>query len=567
MVKNSFRLIPGDDTTTFEQCLPSIDTLGATFENNGGWIKQKKSISSDELLKNGIGIFKIPVKHHGNYQIKLDIKSTKEISDLKIFTNRRHLVVSKLTLGKKIAREVIFNVHVSQYRNTVGETRVQDDKAIYLTVMSGINYFPEITVQLESVNIPTIHILGDSIAADDEAYIPYNPQLTWSGWGQHLDQFFENIAINNQAHNGMTTECVRMDGDWQNVVSNLKPNDFVLFHLGHNDQKRSYLAPFDGYATNIRRFIKETRNYGGIPILMTSLSRIPLKDAYGDYFDALSIYAESIKQIGHELHVPVIDLHQKSFNYLLQLIKNNTTADYFLDAAHTNDYGADLVSNWIVECIEENTDLPLARYLKTTKPILSIKSSKTKRRLDNEMPITKPTSLKLIFRDTHFLEEQEKRYLLKVLELKLIDPTVSYLHPYDCMFLGMFIYSFSQVAKPFDRNKYLGKYDDISEHEWIAPYVQATIDAHLIDDVFIENDQLHIKKFVSGYQMISMIVRNLYPVKKRNTLSVKQCLNIAQKHGMLWENFEGDKPVSRLRCYLMMVRMNRMLEIDDYNFF
>lgn len=31
MVKNSFRLIPGDDTTTFEQCLPSIDTLGATY--------------------------------------------------------------------------------------------------------------------------------------------------------------------------------------------------------------------------------------------------------------------------------------------------------------------------------------------------------------------------------------------------------------------------------------------------------------------------------------------------------------------------------------------------------
>lgn len=51
--------------------------------------------------------------------------------------------------------------------------------------------------------------------------------------------------------------------------------------FGHNDQKRRYLKAFDQYAANLRRYVRQIREKGAYPMIVTSLSRIPGKMRMG----------------------------------------------------------------------------------------------------------------------------------------------------------------------------------------------------------------------------------------------------------------------------------------------
>ena len=77
-------------------------------------------------------------------------------------------------------------------------------------------------------------------------------------------QYFDGLAVCNQAHGGMTTNCFRDDGHWDIVCRNIRPGDIFMMEFGHNDQKRRNLRPFGQYAANLRWYIHEIRKTGGI---------------------------------------------------------------------------------------------------------------------------------------------------------------------------------------------------------------------------------------------------------------------------------------------------------------
>ncbi|KAF1941636.1 esterase [Clathrospora elynae] len=111
-------------------------------------------------------------------------------------------------------------------------------------------------------------LAGDSTTAHD------------GGWG---DAFLSTTVANgssghNYGHSGATTKSFRDGGDWGNVtrdIANYK-NDYAVYvtiQFGHNDQKPTSGVSLIDFRTNLGVFASEVQVAGGIPILVTPLTR------------------------------------------------------------------------------------------------------------------------------------------------------------------------------------------------------------------------------------------------------------------------------------------------------
>lgn len=76
--------------------------------------------------------------------------------------------------------------------------------------------------------LPTLWIVGDSTL---------NSNAPLRGWGQELGQFFDQAKINvvNRAIGGRSSRTFQVEGRWDKIMAELKPGDFVIVQMGHND--------------------------------------------------------------------------------------------------------------------------------------------------------------------------------------------------------------------------------------------------------------------------------------------------------------------------------------------
>lgn len=163
----------------------------------------------------------------------------------------------------------------------------------------------------------TIYTIGDSTMADkikpDE-----NPE---KGWGQVLPSFFDltKITIDNRAVNGRSSKSFINEKRWEAVYNSLKPGDYVFIQFGHNDAKVAdsirYTNPHTSYRHNLIRFVTETREKGGIPILFSSIARRNFNEQ-GVLVGTHGDYPLETRLVAQEYHVPFIDLEY--FSELLE---------------------------------------------------------------------------------------------------------------------------------------------------------------------------------------------------------------------------------------------------------
>ncbi len=547
MFKKQFHFIDGGTIQNCLQVLPTSDGNPQTFMNNGGWLTDERH----HYQKGNVLMISTSVPSNGNYELSITLKVNTTIDELTLFTNRREVIASSFSLKAGEAQIFTHWVHISPYSNEVGGLPVTD-RHVYLSLIGVGAARVNITATVMEVEVPTLHIIGDSITTDDEAYLPYHPQATWSGWGQHVGQFLANITVDDQAHNGMTTVCYRDDGYWQHVVADCRPGDFVLMQFGHNDQKRTYLQPFGTYAENLRRFVREAEAAGLIPILVSPLSRIPNQDANGTWFDTLAPFAEATRLVANEFATAFIDLHTISFAKLKAL---SQPSRYFMDAAHTNDYGADLVASWVLTSARFEK-LALSKFI---TPRLSTFAPREATAidilLDNEQPVVKAAPVTNVYADAQALSAADQAVVLMAIQRHLIDPCVGRLHPAASLSLGMALYAFAAVAKPFVRRPYCAAFVDVSAHEWLAPYVQAALDSGLWQMPDFAGDQCNLQTALTGRQLLTLVVRNTLDEAHRG-ITPQACEQYAKEREWQWANYRRDEPVTRLQAYTVMLKTN-----------
>ena len=134
----------------------------------------------------------------------------------------------------------------------------------------------------------TIFMIGDSTMANK----PLDGDNQERGWGQMLSGFFsDDIRVDNHALNGRSSLSFILEGEWQKVYDAIKPGDYVFIQFGHNDEKiksenrgtrpgtpEPALCPDQwgrpaAFDDNLRKFVNETREKGGIPVLFNSIAR------------------------------------------------------------------------------------------------------------------------------------------------------------------------------------------------------------------------------------------------------------------------------------------------------
>lgn len=121
--------------------------------------------------------------------------------------------------------------------------------------------------------VVTIFMIGDSTMAN-KSLKNGNPER---GWGMALQCYFDDgILVDNHAVNGRSSKSFIDEGRWKTVVDKIKPGDYVFIQFGHNDEKPKadrHTDPGSTFDENLRKFIRETREKGGIPVMFNSVVR------------------------------------------------------------------------------------------------------------------------------------------------------------------------------------------------------------------------------------------------------------------------------------------------------
>lgn len=127
-----------------------------------------------------------------------------------------------------------------------------------------------------------------------------------------------DVACSNLAKGGRSTSSFRAEGRWDEVLQRLKSDPktptWVLIQFGHNDQPGKPGRSTDlqtEYPQNLVRYVQEARQHGGLPVLVTPLTRRTFHGAQLE--NNLLPWAESMRRVASEQGVPLIDLNSVSF--------------------------------------------------------------------------------------------------------------------------------------------------------------------------------------------------------------------------------------------------------------
>ena len=120
----------------------------------------------------------------------------------------------------------------------------------------------------------TIFIIGDSTAANKDTSNGKQER----GWGMVFQEYFdkEYILVDNHAVNGRSSLSFFNEGRWEKVLQKMKPGDYVIIQFGHNDEKPKadrHTDPGSTFDYMLARYVRETREHGGIPVLMNCVVR------------------------------------------------------------------------------------------------------------------------------------------------------------------------------------------------------------------------------------------------------------------------------------------------------
>jgi len=209
------------------------------------------------------------------------------------------------------------------------------------------------------------------------------------GWGEPLAEFFDLSKINvvNRALGGRSSRTYITEGRWDETLPLIKPGDFVLFQMGHNDSgplddtsrargtipgvgndSKEIFNPITEknetvhtYGWYMRKYVDETLAKGAIPIICSPIPRKIWKD--GKIVRNADTYGGWARDVANSEHVAFVDLNSiiaKQYDTLGEAKVEPLFAD---PHTHTSRAGAELNAESVVAGLKALPGNPLAAYL------------------------------------------------------------------------------------------------------------------------------------------------------------------------------------------------------------
>lgn len=246
-----------------------------------------------------------------------------------------------------------------------------------------------VLTSLKQDKVVTIFMIGDSTMAN-KSLKGGNKER---GWGMALQCYFDDgIRIDNHAVNGRSSKSFIDEGRWKIVVDKIRPGDYVFIQFGHNDEKPKadrHTEPGSTFDANLSKFVRETREKGGIPVLFNSVVRrnflkvVPqndddealrnttgpttvksseegdsLVDTHGDYVVAprnvakeLGVVFVDANKITHKLEQSMGREASKKLHMWFMPGEEPSVPKGRQDNTHYNVYGAHVVANLLADAV------------------------------------------------------------------------------------------------------------------------------------------------------------------------------------------------------------------------
>ena len=139
-----------------------------------------------------------------------------------------------------------------------------------------------------------------------------------SGYGDALcARFTPQVDCVNLARGGRSSKSFRAEGRWDEVRRLLQDGSaattYVLVQFGHNDQPGKPGRSTDfvtEFPVNMARYAQETKALGGVPVLVTPLSR---RSFHGPWLhNDLAPWADATRKAAAREHAVLLDLNADS---------------------------------------------------------------------------------------------------------------------------------------------------------------------------------------------------------------------------------------------------------------
>ncbi|MBC3831528.1 rhamnogalacturonan acetylesterase [Undibacterium amnicola] len=158
-----------------------------------------------------------------------------------------------------------------------------------------------------------------------------NPQLrvilvgdstmaTKSGYGDALcARFKPEVDCVNLARGGRSSGSFRAEGLWNRVQELLTQSassgitSYVLIQFGHNDQPGKPGRSTDlvtEFPMNMARYVNEVKQWGGVPVLVTPLTRRSFRE--GVLENNLKPWADAIEKVAQQTQAVLLPLNAES---------------------------------------------------------------------------------------------------------------------------------------------------------------------------------------------------------------------------------------------------------------
>lgn len=139
-----------------------------------------------------------------------------------------------------------------------------------------------------------------------------------SGYGDALcARFTPQVECVNLARGGRSSKSFRAEGRWDEVRRLLQDGSaaatYVLVQFGHNDQPGKPPRSTDlvtEFPANMARYAQETRALGGVPVLVTPLTRRSFKGSW--LHDDLAPWSAATRKVAQQEHAVLLDLNADS---------------------------------------------------------------------------------------------------------------------------------------------------------------------------------------------------------------------------------------------------------------
>jgi len=252
-----------------------------------------------------------------------------------------------------------------------------------------VTFFSIFIITVSFLNLkkekPVFYIIGDSTVKNGDG-TGKNNQM---GWGSVLTPFFDTtkIDVRNHAIGGRSSRTFITDGRWDIILKMLKKGDYVIMQFGHNDASplddtarargtikgigedsteiynpiRKMKEVVHSYGWYMRRFVKDTKASGAIPIICSLIPRDNWSN--GKVVRSADSYALWAKQIAEQEGAYFIDLNELIAAKYEKIGEQEAHKFFQVDHTHTNLDGAKLNAEIVAHALKKINPGKIKKYM------------------------------------------------------------------------------------------------------------------------------------------------------------------------------------------------------------